>query len=627
MTTVQLFGDIGLYANYKQTVDFTSVSEQNTWFNNKTHTTINNVNYNKAYNSLKLNIDYGTALQYTYCRLIDLDSTSRIYYYFINNVNVIDENTVEFILEMDVFQTFMTYWKLNESMVNRAHVDRWGSGTDPIRITPNVEGIDCLYSVEEKTLLFNTYTEPEEGQDATTYAIMFAYVVFKADIGIKAYCSPFVIYPNKYSVMTPVAITNTDGGHSYVGAQKFVNNTILTDFNIDPESVICMFVSPFTPNAYTSESSTTYPGAEFVLKFYTSYVGGAEVKYIESSSTPTEIVFEVDFSSTYKLYPNQYDIDLIEPIKPTNDSNASDEYEPALYMQPYRSRVVTIPSASLYYELPDNAITKDGIITFVQLYGSSNQNVMILVGSEYDRSYDNAVEPVTDAYAEGLTNTYMMDTIDVFNNAWLTYALTQKDSDRQILNNNAISNIIQGLVFGSYGGALVTSRGTGGKDKRSLAQMGSRMIPGIALGGLASAGSAIIDSHFAWENQLLEERKIQNKAQQISINGTNGANNAIMGVSYPTFVVMKCDDVNYQRAYDNFRKYGYLINQFTTLNIRSRKYYNYVMTNGAVIGGSLPEDARSIIASAFDAGITIYHGDYCSSLEYPTYENIERSLI
>lgn len=623
MTTVQLFGDIGLYANYKQTVDFTSVSEQNTWFNSKAHTTINDVIYNKAYNSLKLNMQYGEAIKYSYIRLLNLDTSGRIYYYFVAGVNVIDDATVEFILEPDVLQTYMTFWNLKESMVNRGHVDRWNSSsTKPIRVTPNVEGIDAIYNMESNQVLCNTYTNVPSGNDETTYAIMFAYMVVKSSTGIEMYWSPFMVYPNnKYKPLQAQWISAEDGGSHYIGVASFASNNILTELSIDPESVLCMFVSPFAPYTYTKVASTSYPDNEYVLTFD----GNSEKVTVGESSCIMKVTMVGLY--TNKFYPNNFNIDAILPTKPTENATASDTFEPALYMAPYRSRVVMTPTASLYYEVPDSALLEDEIVSFVQAYGTTNQTAMLIYGKEFDLMYDNGVDTAIEASSEGMSQSFIMDSMDVFNNAWLTYALTQKDSDRQILNNNAISSVLQGLLFGSYGGALVTSRGTGGRDKRSLTKMATRMAPGIALGGLASAGAAIIDSHFAWENQLLEERKIQNKAQNIAINGTNGMQNAILGIGFPAFTVMKCDDTNYQRAYDNFRKYGYMINEFTQLNIRSRKYYNYVMTNGAVIGGSIPEDVRMTIADIFDSGVTIFHGDYCDELTYPTTENIERSLM
>lgn len=621
MTTVQLFGDIGLYSNYKQIINFTSVSAQNTWFNSKTKKTVTNVIYNKVYNSLKLNMSYGEAIQYSYVRLLDLDNTGRIYYNFVSAVNLIDDATVEFILEPDVIQTYMTYWSLKESMVNRAHVDRWSTSSDnPIRITPNTEGINAIYKIEDKTY----YSDLYKGTDVWDGAIQFAFFIHKATSGIVMKFAP-VIITDSDDILKP-----HEGDPSYPTLDAFVNNDLISIYEIDPESIICMGISQFSPFEYvktSGENNIYYINYDLITtsESFVSYATAGNTIMVNVSLGSITPELTNIFKTTRVTVP------FSRPIKPIDNADASDEYEPALYMQPYRSRVIECASSSMSFELPDNVIDApvdlngNTVVECTPVFGVSAQQTMISVFPSVGTMSPR--ERLNEAYSSGLSNIVMMDSIDVFNNAWLTYMLTQRDSDRQIVNNNAISSIIQGLVFGAYGGALVTSRGTGGTDKRALSKMATRMAPGIALGGLASAGAAIIDSHYAWENQMLEERKIQNKAQQISISGTNGAQNALYGLSIPTFTSMKCDDTNYQRAYDNFRKYGYMINQFTELDINSRKYYNYVMTNGAVIGGAIPENVRDIIASIFDSGVTIFHGDYCDTLTYPTKENIERSLM
>ena len=619
MTTVQLFGDIGLYANYKQTVDFTSVSEQNTWFNSKTHTTINDVVYNKAYNSLKLNMQYGEAIKYSYIRLLNLDTSGRIYYYFIASVNVIDDATVEFILEPDVLQTYMTFWNLKESMVNRAHVDRWDSShTEPIRITPNVEGIDALYEIESSQKYSNVTGDYYDD------IIYFAYIVanFKDDTGNFRHVVYFL--PFMRGVGSSASVKAGDETFTLPTLDELFSNELFDNTNstIDPESIVCMGITPFmlydiqgievSGTAYTYDLGT-FPTGRIAQVATSDYLPFLELQ------TYQELVAE-----------NVMTVDFVKPTKPTNNATASDTFEPALYMAPYRYRNIISQNGAMNFEIPDIVFNEDNHISFIPKIGLSSQNILTVVGADLTGNLTTSLskgEEISRLSSLGLTNASMIDTMDVMNNAWTTYMLTQRDSDRQILNNQAMSNIIQGLIFGSYGGALVTSRGTGGRDKRSLGKMAVRMAPGIALGGLASAGSAIIDSHYAWENQKLEERKIQNKAQTVNITGTDAANNTAMGLAVPYFTVMKCDDTNYQRAYDNFRKYGYMINEFTQLNIRSRKYYNYVMTNGAVIGGSIPEDVRMTIADIFDSGVTIFHGDYCNDLTYPTTENIERSLM
>ena len=62
-------------------------------------------------------------------------------------------------------------------------------------------------------------------------------------------------------------------------------------------------------------------------------------------------------------------------------------------------------------------------------------------------------------------------------------------------------------------------------------------------------------------------------------------------------------------------------------NVKSRKYFDYILTAGCIIEGSLNGSIKQELATIYDNGITIFHGDYTSTLEYPTEENIERSLL
>lgn len=615
MTTVQLFGDIGLYANYKKTIDFSTISEQNAWFNSKQKTTIQNVIYNKPYNSLKLNMQYGQAMQYSYARLLDLDTTGRIYYFFISTVNVIDDATVEFILEPDVIQTYMTYWSLGESMVNRAHVDRWSaSSTNPIRITPNNDSINAIYSEESNNIIGDAISHSQ------TDDVYYAYVIYydSTTTSIKIIWSPVLDNPNN----TVKWHYGQEDAKAFANISNYASNQILESFSIDPESVMTIGVTPYNVNI---SGSISYNSTDNIFEYITTDTpteatgpGPVMSAFVDELWNP----FHVD---TWLRAIQTFDITDVRPVKPTNNSASSDTYEPALFMRPYRMRSIASPNSIFNFDIPDNVLDESESVSVMNLFNPTNSTIACVIGVEQGDM--DTEDFMNEARNKGLMFQTMMDTVDVFSDRWLTYALTQQAQDRQILNNQAISNVLQGLIFGSYGGALVTSRGTGGKDRRSLGKMATRMVPGIALGGIASAGSALIDSHFAWENQLLEEQKIQNTAQNINIGGNGGAVNTLYGMSLPRFVVTKCDDTNYTRAYNNFRKYGYLINEFTSLNIKSRKYYNYILTNGACIEGAIPEDARDLISQIFDSGVTIFHGDYCDTLEYPTYENIERSLI
>ena len=218
--------------------------------------------------------------------------------------------------------------------------------------------------------------------------------------------------------------------------------------------------------------------------------------------------------------------------------------------------------------------------------------------------------------------------MDVFNDKWLTYAVTQRDTDRQLISNGNIQNAIDNLIFMSYGGSLVASRGASGNDTTQRRQKniltGVTQAVGLAAG--ASIVSSLVDSHFAWENQKLNETKIKNQPNNLLLIGTGSAMINIDTMHYHIYYV-KCDAENIKNHYQNFRKYGYEVNKFEVPDVRSRKYFNYILTDGCIIVGSLNTVIKQELAAIYDSGITIFHGDYSSTLDYPTAENIERSLL
>lgn len=64
-------------------------------------------------------------------------ASGKLYYYFINNIEYVNDATVELFLEMDVIQTFMFNWTLLPSFVERQHVT-----DDTVGLHTQEEGLD-----------------------------------------------------------------------------------------------------------------------------------------------------------------------------------------------------------------------------------------------------------------------------------------------------------------------------------------------------------------------------------------------------------------------------------------------------------------------------------------------------
>ena len=354
-------------------------------------------------------------------------------------------------------------------------------------------------------------------------------------------------------------------------------------------------------------------------------------------------------------------VDITVPTKPTDGVNSSSDYEPALFMAPYMKRYLVDGKGQPYLDIPDYQIfenEENGVLNvgFRQLLDGSNSSSLYFIG-----------ENISASGVEGSSCIIPNETLYVVNDQWKTYNLTRKDSDRQMVINYAIKNAVDNLIYMSYGGALVGSRsageegylangyggyskvkyydggGTGayasergrtiyphGQTPGSLTATGRRVVGAIGLAAGASIFTSLVDAHTAWANQLETEKQIQNKPAGLLQGGT-GQSLIPDNLSNIRLVETKVDDIAFDRAYNNFRKYGYFINKFEKPNIQSRKYFNYILTNGAIVNGAINQSIRDVIASIFDAGVTIFHydsGDTTTrNLEYTDKENIEVSLI
>lgn len=632
MTTVELFKDIGLTKSMKKTMEFTTKEAQTTWFSSKIAKTVTNVAFNKLQNKLKLPMDYGEALAYTYVRFKNLDKSGRIYYYFIDSVALVDDSTVSFQLAVDPIQTFMTEWSLDTCMVNRKHCDRWGISDYPIRENSNIEGIQATYEA---------YSTKEISEKKSTKNVRVGAVIFTCTESN----SRFVTYmvPVAFGIgfsLTRIEINNAI--YSVPSITNCYNNQIFTRFDIDPESVVSMIYLPFIPY----ECSLNYALISAADTYTWVFPPGTRYKTKEENTLKYAIVDITDRVEESGVVQAVEDfvttLTVTRPRRPSDGDIYSPSYEPALFKEPYFIRRIVSSDGAYNIDIPDVIINKDESVFYQRSLISPSQQVII---SSFNVSADNN-KIMAGARECGFVTSIIPLAFDVRNNAWLTYSLTQREADHAIVNNNNMQNAISNLLFMGYGGALVGSRGGGlvKKDipiRDNIAGIPSNQQPILgyraglnpALGGAvglaagASIVTSLIDSHFAWENQKLQERKIQNKAQQITISGNNAYKSAVSGLCTPVFVELKCDQVNFDKAAANFWYYGYEINEWQLPDIKSRKYFDYIMTNGAVIKGSIPQDMKEQIAAIFDNGITLFHSDYCTDLEYPAYENIERGLL
>jgi len=334
------------------------------------------------------------------------------------------------------------------------------------------------------------------------------------------------------------------------------------------------------------------------------------------------------------------------PEKPTDGVTKDVVYEPAMFMQPFMSRKIVRGDGTVVFEIPDIDFTNPNL-TLRTLIASSGISTMFIHGNERIANMANGEVAVDNSTV-----------LDVTNDQWKEYVYTQRDTDRQMVSNYAWKNAIDNLIYMSYGGALVGSRSAGeegyygrtpkttrqNRDARGrfapgvtetggnlyLTATGKRVVGAVGLAAGASIVTSLVDAHVMWANQEQKEKQIRNEPTTL-LNIGEGIESVLVGYKDYYYVTQRVDDINFDRAFENFWKYGYWINKFEKPDTQSRKYFNYLLTNGAIVNGAINQSIRDVIASIFDAGVTIFHYDSGDTttrkLEYTDKENIEVSLI
>ena len=372
-----------------------------------------------------------------------------------------------------------------------------------------------------------------------------------------------------------------------------------------------------------------------------------------------------DLSLLSKLTDNtnhwNYSYDGIsKPIKPSDNANYSPSYEPALYMNPVRKRFISVGDLSAIGEIPDILFIKN---IFNNISGITvTQKVSFSAMSAYCYYYigNDRLESNTEGFAF-IKPSYLGD---IISDAWKDYLVNQRDSDRAMMWTNIVTG---GL---SEAGSTAVSAGIGWRSNMEraysmqntsafiksqqihTARQGnmeknqyykqlrgkqlnptSDMYGGMAknammmsgIGGVTAFSANAIHQGLAQRNK---EKAIQNTPGTLAKSG-NAIGSIIDNQFKVYYIETIVDDTSFEKYKMMFMKYGYYIGTVELPNINSRKYFNYIKTNGAIVTGSCNNLFLSYIASIFDNGVTIWHMDYTtySTIYDYTKENIERSLM
>lgn len=572
-STVRFYKDLGLDSSYRFTRDFLNVASRDTWFARQPYTEMR-CNYDKVRNNLKVETDFETASEWSYATV---DTGSFTWFCFIASVEVVNDRTVSMNLTVDVFQTYYGRWSLGESFVVRKHMDRWSPTSDkPAMALYPHETADGFQTVPQKTDSF-------------------------IELDINAYdmlCVTGVRTVNESTSIVMLSVPWTDTAVATADGKPFYTPDELVSGKIG--DIISGMTVDSVVGAYVIRVNSIKDDSGF--KTYSWAVGaiqnsGEKAYYLRSIGGYRRGEAWSFFTKT-----------LSNPVKPSNGSAKSEDHEPMMFIQPMTAWYIMGPDVQVLAEISENAVLS-GDVQF------SISNLMTASGGVTRVAYGVSGTAQHSMY-EGSATDSCVDVpavpIDVPSNNWVTYANTQRNTDRELMNlnvqQNAVNNIVGAVQGGILGGGLLGPAGA---------------IAGLAT-GLVSTG---IGAYYGTKEQETKEKGIRNLPNGLKLNSGSGYAYASYTLA-PLLVKAVADDATRKAFFDKIYRFGYNVNRVMTPDIRSRTLFDYIQTQGAQIRGNMPEDVRSDIMSVFDNGTTIVHdgADIYDAL-YANTENLERSLI
>ena len=660
------YEDIGFTNDYSNVLQFDSKEDREAYFDNLAHYHIENSQFNNMNiegNSVKLafydllNVDFDKINYIRIATRLFGSSTTidTLEYGFIIDYSVIssaeDCTVVEFVFEKDIWQNYQFNFILKECNVERSHIDRWGEGNNPIYTRPSndlldtymliskkVELVDIsryisgttteepLYTEEELAWCFFTYTTDENNSASVLRVAFFP-------ISLSEYNREITyeeIYDGESSVI----------GYDFPRLGEVLEGNLSHCFGVAPSSIYNVSILFHTGIRFNPQYTS--------ISNYKNEIYGTHkvMKYRQEQGSKRWAAFYIDTDTLAPLNNMPWQEDEIHevngsmPIKPINGSDYSVEYEPMMYKSPVMERYVTNSDGSQSFKIPDIKMMDVTDIYIKTLISPSEAyNIISLTSLDNDSVAGNVL-----ISAIGQINS---EQCDIINSYWQEYCITQRDADRKMM----WANILTGGI--SDAGSTGISAGIGYRANQERAEMANiqrRLVDGRTKYGRALKAESQMYSTFAKQaagmsiagggvqlganavrtyiGQETKESAIKNKPAALTKTG-NWFGKITSGIYKTEYVELKCDEKSYEQYANIFKKFGYFIGGVITPNIKSRKYFNYIKTAGAILTGNVNQSILANLAVLFDKGMTIWHMDCTTKNTLYKYdkENIERTLM
>lgn len=613
-TEVHLLTNVPFNYNYNNVMDFNSVSEQTTYFLNKSKLEFEDLTYQRVNNnSINLEVAYEDLYDVNYMMFQNDRIPGKWFYAFITQYDFVSPNVTRISYQIDVYQTWLFQMQWQSTYVEREHTKRFNSDGTPV-----------INTLDEGLAYGSDYIITSVRRYEQVPNVIWAVIVCKNDLMYygqgKKYGGITVgnVQTPLYFYTVPVALNGKD-----VSLNGQVVDPIEDIFNLFTSntdfvgSAVSMYYTSYMPFAFSSsESNTTITIT--TLDGGTNNIQIAGVKMVEIVNNNWNSLNPQIYSNLFDAFPNysesklyMYPYSLLEitnlkgetvTLKPQN-FNFNIDKELRLRL---KSCISTSPKTAIF---PENYLN------------STN------VSDQYDNDFenfpcgivDNNVSdiPIIDDYTASYmqanknsiatTNKYALDNANrgiIQNNATNRVQNAIMDRQQSYAEKEAGVDMFKNIVTGRWGSAVGDVYGLA---KNFDLSQGQRTLMNMN-NDIANENLRVKAEQAIGMTQAKIE-DINNIPPSISNLGNNTLfdyGNKINGI----YVIGKSIRSEYVTQLTNyFKMFGYKVNKLEVPNTKSRQYYNYIKTVDANIVGNIPSNDLNVIKGIFDKGVTIWHTD------------------
>lgn len=555
---VVLCRGVPIESDYRHTLYFDSVAEQNNYFFRKAFKQFHNVSYQRERrNVITLEIPATDVYACNYLLFKNTSYGEKWFFAFVNSVEYVNDNVTDIYYELDMMQTWMFEYTLSQCMVEREH-----SVTDKIFENTKPENIgygELMCGVSQNLL-------SSRGLLGEYACVITSKPYSSGDVPIKL-----------YSQFCPV--------YGYIGRAEDMN-TIVQEFVLTgwQDAVLSVTVGNKLMAQGADETHFDMPKQvpkedfKFVCYGVTSGINDGEEQFKDQ-------------------LPNGY--------KPRNKK---------LFGYPYNQLWVSNNQGTVNeYRYEDFKIDKDGFFHMEVAASGISSPECVLYPLDYRgvaKYYDHALVLTGYPTVPWIGDTYR---------AYMAMNRNQIENAVFTQGANGIMNTVSAFLGGAMtvnnaADMLQAAKADASNAGITVSKTTKTGLRQQAMGGIFSAigtaGTSVVDyMTTVWQVEA-KLKDVSNIPPNVGgLSGAGSVTNALSRFDYSTYYM--CVKPEYAEIVDKFfDMFGYNTCTVKVPNTHSRPHWNYVKTIGCEIQGFLPQEAANVIKAVYDHGVTFWkNGD------------------